>query len=257
MNETTARRIRLIYGAVLGVSLVYAGICLMVACWGIYTSGGAQTYTPEKVAAAFAPIALPVYLSLVLALGGFILDLALPETAGGLKIEKNRALIRSRLLAGADLDSAEPALRASIEAEPRARKCHAVVSAVLLAVGTAAFLCYALDGSNLSSQDITGSIVRAMYRLIPCMLLPFAYSIFAAYHSRRSLDREIALLKQVKKAAAPAPLPAKPADSWVPAVRCGLLAVGAFLLIYGFFTGGWADVMTKAVNICTECVGLG
>ncbi|MBQ9859332.1 MAG: thioredoxin [Clostridia bacterium] len=41
------------------------------------------------------------------------------------------------------------------------------------------------------------------------------------------------------------------------AVRLALLAVGLFLLIYGFATGGIADVLTKAVNICTECIGLG
>ena len=33
------------------------------------------------------------------------------------------------------------------------------------------------------------------------------------------------------------------------------MAVG--LLLYGFFAGGTADVLTKAVNICTECIGLG
>ena len=33
--------------------------------------------------------------------------------------------------------------------------------------------------------------------------------------------------------------------------------VGLVILVYGFFAGGTADVLTKAVNICTECVGLG
>jgi hypothetical protein len=37
------------------------------------------------------------------------------------------------------------------------------------------------------------------------------------------------------------------------AILC--LAVG--ILIYGFLLGGTKDVLTKAINICTECVGLG
>ena len=57
----------------------------------------------------------------------------------------------------------------------------------------------------------------------------------------------------------------KPMDSPAPAenkhkllyVRLALLAVGIGIFVYGFFAGGTADVMTKAVNICTECVGLG
>ena len=40
-------------------------------------------------------------------------------------------------------------------------------------------------------------------------------------------------------------------------LRLALLCVGIGILVYGFFAGGTADVMTKAVNICTECVGLG
>ena len=33
--------------------------------------------------------------------------------------------------------------------------------------------------------------------------------------------------------------------------------VGWACLIGGAFAGGWADVLTKAINICTECIGLG
>ena len=40
-------------------------------------------------------------------------------------------------------------------------------------------------------------------------------------------------------------------------VRYSLLGIGITLLVYGFFAGGTRDVLTKAVNICTECVGLG
>lgn len=36
-----------------------------------------------------------------------------------------------------------------------------------------------------------------------------------------------------------------------------LLAAGMGLMLVGFLSGGTADVLTKAVNICTECIGLG
>ncbi|MBQ8627442.1 MAG: thioredoxin [Agathobacter sp.] len=39
--------------------------------------------------------------------------------------------------------------------------------------------------------------------------------------------------------------------------RCAILAIGVFFLVYGFITGGTADVLAKAINICTECIGLG
>ena len=36
-----------------------------------------------------------------------------------------------------------------------------------------------------------------------------------------------------------------------------ILAAAVLLLIWGFVSGGAADVLTKAINICTECIGLG
>lgn len=39
--------------------------------------------------------------------------------------------------------------------------------------------------------------------------------------------------------------------------RCCILCVAVFFIIYGLATGGIADVLAKAINICTECIGLG
>ncbi len=36
-----------------------------------------------------------------------------------------------------------------------------------------------------------------------------------------------------------------------------LVALGLLLVVVGVCTGGMADVLAKAINICTECVGLG
>lgn len=41
------------------------------------------------------------------------------------------------------------------------------------------------------------------------------------------------------------------------AFQWGALCAAVVALVYGFIAGGTADVLAKAVNICTECVGLG
>lgn len=43
----------------------------------------------------------------------------------------------------------------------------------------------------------------------------------------------------------------------VNAARCGVLIVSAVLIVLGIVNGGLYDVFVKAVNICTECIGLG
>ena len=40
-------------------------------------------------------------------------------------------------------------------------------------------------------------------------------------------------------------------------VRLGILAAAAVFMVLGALNGGARDVFVKAVNICTECIGLG
>lgn len=40
-------------------------------------------------------------------------------------------------------------------------------------------------------------------------------------------------------------------------VRLCLLAAAVLLTVLGILNGGMQDVLTKAVWICTECIGLG
>lgn len=41
------------------------------------------------------------------------------------------------------------------------------------------------------------------------------------------------------------------------ALRAALLALAAALIVAGVLNGGLRDVLYKAKNICTECIGLG
>ena len=40
-------------------------------------------------------------------------------------------------------------------------------------------------------------------------------------------------------------------------VRLLLLAVAVVFIVLGVMNGGLRDVLVKAINICTECIGLG
>ena len=40
-------------------------------------------------------------------------------------------------------------------------------------------------------------------------------------------------------------------------LRAVLFVVAVVLIVFGIFNGGMRDVLVKAINICTECIGLG
>lgn len=40
-------------------------------------------------------------------------------------------------------------------------------------------------------------------------------------------------------------------------IRAVLITAAVLLIVFGVLNGGARDVMTKAVKICSECIGLG
>lgn len=268
MSQTMRKRIHLIYGIALSAVTVIAGICLMLACYHIYTNGiqtnAQQIYSRAIVAEAFSRIAIPVYLCLALTIGSFILHMALPLDKKKPTVEKNRQLILSRLEAKTDLFACDPSLVAKIQAEKKRRLVDMLICGAVLAVCSIIFLIYACaPGRWPEAAAVTGAMKQAVLILLACLALPTACAIAAAYRSRRSLDKQIELMKQaaaqapVSPAASAAPI-APPAKLPVAQIlRYAILAAAIAFVIIGYANGGIDDVIAKAAAICTECVGLG
>lgn len=244
------------YRIALSVVTVIAGLCLMAACLGIYTSGGQQVYTPEKVSQAFSYIALPVYLCLILMLGSAVLAVIFPQpeaSAAGLQPE----MLRQRLANRVDLSLCEESLARQILALRKQRQRNRGVSIGLLLLCSVLFLAYALSPHRFPSSGINAAIGKAVAVLLASLMIPFCFSLWAARQAKRSTAREIALLKSVPEKTKVTAAPQPPSGKTVTAARWVILGAAVVILIYGFLAGGTADVLTKAVNICTECVGLG
>lgn len=251
---TKTKWIRLIYGIILSIALIAAGLCLIGACISIYQSGD-RPFSREVVALYFSQIQIPVYVALALTVGGFILSFALPAQKAKKKFDKDYAAILKRLWEKRDISFCGPTLLKDITKQQKNRKLHTYISVALLALGTLAFLSYAVNPANFPSSDITGSMARGSLVMLACLALPFGYAVFSAYFTRASIKKEIELVKGIapnREVAAKAVVKeSKNILRWV------LLCVGIGIFVYGYFAGGAADVLTKAVNICTECVGLG
>lgn len=257
MKNTTIKRIRLIYSVVLSVFAVIAGICLIAACVGIYRSGGDQIYTAQKVADAFSQIAAPVYLCLALIAGGFILNVLLPAEDKKTKAEKNHAAILRRLLEKRNVETAAPELKEAILYQRKLRKQERFLSLLLLAAGSISFLVYGVNPANFHQSEINASMAKAVILLLGLLVIPFVFAVFTAYHTRKSLQKEIELVKQIPVGEMQQEIPKAKRCRTQQIARWAVLGVAVVLLVYGFFAGGTADVLTKAINICTECVGLG
>ena len=105
--------------------------------------------------------------------------------------------------------------------------------------------------------------VSAFVRYLPVLLLAVAANIACVIMGARDekQDRPVAdpelisIYKKEREAAA-----SEDAESKVKKLqiaRIVVLVVAAIFVIAGIFNGSMEDMLIKAVNICTECVGLG
>ncbi len=251
---TKTKWIRLIYGIILSAALIAAGLCLIGACICIYQSGD-RPFSREAVALYFSQIAVPVYVALALTVGSFILNFALPSQKEKKKVDKDYTAILRRLWEKRDVSFCGPTLLKDITKLQKSRKLHTYISFALLVLGSIAFLVYAVNPGNFPSDDITGSMARGSLVMLACLAVPFGYAVFTAYFTKASIQKEIELVKGI--APSKEAIAAKEMNESKNILRWVLLCIAIGIMVYGFFAGGTADVLTKAVNICTECVGLG
>lgn len=246
MTKHNINRVLLIYNILTSVSIIIAGICLIWGCLNIYYAGNG--YSRELVAYTFSKINVPVYVCLGLILGSLIIPS--PQIRKPIK-HYNQMLLN--LTNTRDANS-----NAEYVKIEKTKKLLNSINILCVFVFGSAFLIYALNGNNFHQSDINTSMIKAMWILLPCLILPFAFSVFTHYYSISLTKKQIEILKTLpkkEKTTDTAEIKSNSKKILITKIVIATVAVG--VLICGALTGGFADVLTKAVNICTECIGLG
>lgn len=240
-------------------------VCLLL-CWqaiDIYRTGSRPdnfsspgvridpVYSREIVADRLGAISPALLGYAVLAAAALALEAAAGEKGGRLPSpflaeEKLRALRRrvTEVPAGA-------------EAERRRRRNIRLVAVGVILVCIVPGGAYLLDGGNFASLDLEAVVGRMVLHVAPWAAVGFVAAGAAAVLCGRSLEREIGILKAAPQRKQASAEPAEGRKSPVPALRAVLFAAAAALIALGVANGGMWDVLVKAVNICTECIGLG
>lgn len=256
MSKESTMRIHRIYNILFSIVIIIAGICLIIGVLTIYQSGD-QPFSRESVAATFSTIAFPVYLTLVMAIISFVWEIISPSDKEKNPNAKDYPAMLSNLYEKKDFSNGETGIQEEIKALWKSRKLHTIIRTIVLVVCSAVFLFYALNSANFHQSEINSSMINAMKVLVPCSLVSFAYALFVALHNEKSIQKELELAKKLPALETSTENEIISEEKRLSPYRNAILVAAIILVVYGFLNGGTIDVLAKAINICTECIGLG
>ncbi len=263
MSQEKLRKVHLIYGIVLSSIIVLVGICFIISCIDIYRSGD-RPFTRESISTHFANIVIPVVICLVGIIGGMVLSF-FPLEKPKLKGIIDTGDIAKKLGAKIDISKCDDETQAKIKKERKIRLFTNVLCIDAIVVSLVISLIYGLNKNNFPASNINGEMVDAMLFILPCAIVGLGAIYATILICNSSYARELNLIKKslsVAKKEISAQQPTAntqrlEGEKILLGARLTILVVAITFIIIGIFNGGMADVLQKAINICTECIGLG
>ena len=252
------------YGRILAIATsvftVLLGILFIICCAHIYFTGGNMPYSRERVGDYLIVLALPSFVTIALALSGIIYS-----HVNAIKYDSKSPRTQSEILEGFasrfDFDSFDENTKALVLEERKTRKIIAWLTYSISALLFAFVLLYITIIADFTVDNLNSDILSAFAVTLPISAIALAIHIPRAYMMETSAKRELDLLKaSIKNHGVPAPAQKNTGASSVSyalIAKCAIVAVSIVLIILGITNGGMADVLEKAVKICTECIGLG
>ena len=284
MSSKKVQLIHTVYGIAVSLLVILCGVLLIVACLDIYRSGD-DPFTRQSISEHFAKISWAVYTLLAFILGGAVLNIALPLESKRLKgaVDKKEALYKmSQRMTLASSEGYE-----KIEKERVLRFTLLVISFVLIlgaAIGSFAYVItsldiYALIDGEEGTVDVNGQVLKGCISILYFFLVPVIYTLVSIFICKKSIERELSIVKSeisskdLEKqniaelstpiASAVSSVSSKVGKSSLPEGRgrviimCGLGILAVVFIVAGIINDGMADVLTKAIAICRECIGMG
>ncbi len=244
--------------------LLTAALTLVLAallCWqciDIYATGNAPAnldesgvhlspvYTREDVGARLKLLAIPAGAYVLVIIAAALVRARVPQgkETTALTAENRLRLQKRRVAELPDAARYEEKLRRNIW----------LATAAVLALCAVMAGVFLFNGANFVSWDLETVMGEMLLHVAPWA----AVALLAVYIALRACDRsclrECEALKG-QPAVKPAPRQEKPFPADV--LRADLYAAAIVFIVLGVMNGGLYDVLVKAINICTECIGLG
>ena len=273
LSEKGRKILHLTLGIISSALIVALGISMMVSCWSIYQSGP-RAFSRQSIGAVLInPVILTLIITTTLAcLLGLLAHLLLPVQKRKTKPIRNELIVMQKIIEKVGTPNQTQKLK--ITREIRLRRSGWIIFAILSVVTAIFPAMYLFNIQNFSGADPTAEIMKASYFVMPYGIFVLGIYFIADLISKHSAIRQTAVYKQMlleknlgaadaaaayKQRVMEKNLSAKDttAARIVMGLRLAVVAVAVCFIVIGVFNGSANDVLTKAIKICTECIGLG
>jgi purine-cytosine permease-like protein len=147
-----------------------------------------------------------------------------------------------------------------LEKQKENRKIAWIINIAILVVCSIMGLLYLLNVNHFKSDgDLMEQAIQMGIHLLPWVVISFISLIVCTLYEEYSSKLSIEIIKGIIKVNGRKPLKAiiKNNQLKINIARISILVIAVVFIITGIFNGGASDVLQKAINICTECIGLG
>ena len=212
-----------------------------------------QIYTREIVEQYLSYIIVPFILWVLVIIFGIVTSYLFPINKKK-NIKLDSILTYERLRKRVEVNNEDTNLLR------RNRKIGFVITSII-ALLCMIFPCrYIFTPSNFPGVDSNKDVLNLVLNILPYVIISFGFFIGYSIYFYKSINIEIKLLleKQKDNKKDPKDNKEKLIDSplFINIIRSVILITGITFVVLGIFNKGFEDVLIKAINICSECIGL-
>jgi cytochrome c biogenesis protein CcdA len=251
------------YGRIISIATsvctVLLGIAFIISTAHLYFTGGDNPYSTERVGDYLSLLIIPSVITIILAILGIVYNLKVGETDVQTTKRTSGELLSS-FEGRYSLEDFDSETVSAVKAEKKKVRnlniCIHLVSALLFALS----FVYIAFVADYSVEDLNRDVISALAVGLPLAAIGLAIQIPRILLSEKSAERQLNLMKEsIKRNGAPK-VKAKQnygSSDYSMIIKYSILGLALVFVVLGVLNGGMADVLEKAVRICTECIGLG
>lgn len=264
--KLSQKTIRIIYDVFFTVATIVTGFLLILQTLDIYLTGiqpdhSGDIFTREIVNEKLSQIALPLILWIALAIVSFGVEILTAPKRSRVTLSKTYIVYSMKNKIADVLDSG------AIDDYNQVKRLQNIVDRIkivcaLISLATIVLgIIYLSTPTNFTTNP-TADMLNLVKLVFPFVFLSLILWIVALYVEENISKKQLEFVKKLTKSQK-AVKKQNTIERFfdnnlvIFALRTALFVVATVFIIIGVINGGMYDVFVKAVNICTECIGLG